>query len=127
MKLAARVFHMIVRFATDHLNSLLHSRNIFKATCGLGQIAVIGVLSHVPQQVIWTKKHLLDEAGHKCKNCKRTFGKETHLKKHLKVHTFGKQFFCDSCRKMFQKSRYLSSHIKTQHCPKGQGKSLSYE
>ena len=33
--------------------------------------------------VVHTKKHLLEEAGHKCKHCKRT-----HLKKHLKVHTF---------------------------------------
>jgi phage terminase large subunit-like protein len=43
----------------------------------------------------------------------------SHLKKHQKIHTFEKNYFCSICEKAFQRSDTLKKHILNIHEKKG--------
>ncbi|XP_055641621.1 zinc finger protein 436-like [Toxorhynchites rutilus septentrionalis] len=52
---------------------------------------------------------------HHCEYCEKSFGRSTHLRRHMFTHTKEKPFKCKICAKPFSRSDHLAIHESTFH------------
>ena len=52
---------------------------------------------------------------HECGVCKKVFGSQTDLARHMRIHTNEKPYECDVCEKRFTQSSSLKAHMRTYH------------
>ena len=50
-----------------------------------------------------------------CFTCFKKFGRKSHLKRHVKLHTILEYHDCEICGKRFNQGAYLRAHMKTVH------------
>lgn len=69
-----------------------------------------------PVKLLKLKKSIRASSGsHTCEYCGKDFGRGTHLRRHLLIHTQEKHFKCKICGKAFSRSDHLTIHETTFH------------
>eukprot|EP01084_Bolivina_argentea_P072201 131147_1 len=54
----------------------------------------------------------IDDRNFQCRICKKTFGNNYNLKRHMQIHLAAKRFKCTYCLKLFGRYDYLQTHIR---------------
>eukprot|EP00092_Neocalanus_flemingeri_P035924 GFUD01039115.1.p1 GENE.GFUD01039115.1~~GFUD01039115.1.p1 ORF type:complete len:369 (+),score=77.94 GFUD01039115.1:55-1107(+) len=71
------------------------------------------VADYCPSKVISLERML--EIMYKCEECAATFKKNSHLERHMLIHTSEQPFTCNICTKSFASTQGLVKHMKKVH------------
>lgn len=67
-----------------------------------------------PVELVKLKKSISTSSGaHTCEYCGKVFGRGTHLRRHLLIHTQEKHFKCKICGKAFARRDHVTIHEST--------------